>query len=97
MRLFICFLAGMMVAALNFVFAGLHHSMEKVSFYLLISSVVLIAIAILLSGSAVNGDRARANDAFEDSAERRKRFKWVWNFLIMSVPCVISLAIIYTL
>ena len=49
--------AGVIVAALNFVFAGLHHSLEKVSFYLLMSSVCLISIAILLSGllSAVIG------------------------------------------
>jgi hypothetical protein len=59
-----CLLAGVIVVALNFAFAGLHHSLEKVSFYLLMSSVCLISIAILLSGSAVSGDRARANAAY---------------------------------
>jgi amino acid transporter len=92
-----CLLAGVIVAALNFAFAGLHHSLEKVSFYLLMSSVCLIVLAILLSGSAVSGDRVRANAAYEDKAERRERFKWVKNFLIMSVPGIISLAMVYTL
>ncbi|GGA42638.1 DUF5316 family protein [Paenibacillus physcomitrellae] len=47
----------------------------------------LLASAILLSGSAVGGDRMRANQAYEsmnDQAgkERRSRLKWSgWLFL----------------
>ncbi|ANS76183.1 hypothetical protein AWM70_17660 [Paenibacillus yonginensis] len=47
----------------------------------------LLATAILLSGSAVGGDRMRANQAYEsmndqDGMGRRTRLKWTgWLFL----------------
>lgn len=58
-------------------------------------SSALIVLAVILSGSAVSGDRERANGFSETKDDRRSRFKWAQNFLWAAVPCLFVTMIIY--
>lgn len=57
-------------------------------------SIVLIVLAVLVSGLAVSGDRQRANFQSETKEERRFKIQSTLNILIMAVPTVITFMIL---
>jgi hypothetical protein len=91
------FLIGIILVAANFIFAFVNNTLVNIGFYLLITSAILIVIAIFISGAAVSGDRLRANNGYEDKSDRNERFKWVKNIIIMAIPCIVTLIIVYNL
>ncbi|NBI30014.1 DUF5316 family protein [Chengkuizengella marina] len=52
-------------------------------------AIILIILAIITSGTAVNGDRMRANFAYETRQDTYSRMRWSKNFLLMSIPSLV--------
>ncbi|NDI35308.1 DUF5316 family protein [Chengkuizengella sediminis] len=59
------------------------HSIGNITFKV---AIILIILAILTSGTAVSGDRMRANFAYESREEKKSRMRWSKNLLLMSIP-----------
>ncbi|WP_339246410.1 DUF5316 family protein [Bacillus sp. FSL R5-0523] len=58
-------------------------------------SIIIIGIAVLISGLAVSGDRQRANHYSETKENRQFRIKNTLNLIILAIPSVI--VVIYLL
>ncbi|MDP5275379.1 DUF5316 domain-containing protein [Chengkuizengella axinellae] len=54
-----------------------------------IVAIVFIVLAVITSGSAVSGDRMRANFAYETKEDRYSRMRWSKNLFLMSIPSLI--------
>ncbi|MCL6428451.1 DUF5316 family protein [Bacillus subtilis] len=52
-------------------------------------SIIIIGIAVLISGLAVSGDRQRANHYSETKENRQFRIKNTLNLIILAIPSVI--------
>lgn len=48
--------------------------------------IILLVVAMLLSGVFVSGDRMRANQAAETTERRKERNKTTFNALLMAIP-----------
>ncbi|MFS1514517.1 DUF5316 domain-containing protein [Chengkuizengella sp. SCS-71B] len=51
--------------------------------------IILIVLAIITSGTAVSGDRMRANFVYESREDRNSRMRWSKNLMLMSIPSLI--------
>jgi hypothetical protein len=59
------------------------------------AALVLLALAIILSGVLGSGDRIRANYSHEDKHERERRNKWISSLLLMAIPNIVGVIILY--
>lgn len=70
-----------------------------INFYLVsayfVVSVIFIAIAILISGFSVSGDRMRANNASESRNDRKWRIGFSGKLVLIAIPNIIALCISY--
>ncbi|MCY8827197.1 DUF5316 family protein [Bacillus atrophaeus] len=57
-------------------------------------SIILIGIAVLISGLAVSGDRQRANHYSETKENRQFRIKNTFNIVITAIPSLIILIVL---
>jgi hypothetical protein len=59
-----------------------------------VAAIVPLLLSGLLSGAFVGGDRIRANFNTETKKDRKIRSKWVYRFLLISLPNICLLIIL---
>ncbi|MEJ9152457.1 DUF5316 family protein [Bacillus smithii] len=69
----------------------------NVSRIFFIVSVLLIVLAVVLSGLGVSGDRIRANAATETKEDRNWRIDTSKNIILIALPSIIGFFLTYSL
>ncbi|MEN6326966.1 MAG: DUF5316 domain-containing protein [Syntrophomonas sp.] len=59
------------------------------------AAVVMLALAVVFSGSLGSGDRFRANYGHEDNQERKRRNRWTSVLCLMAVPNILGAVILF--
>ncbi|MEQ8235161.1 MAG: DUF5316 domain-containing protein [Syntrophomonadaceae bacterium] len=59
------------------------------------ASIVLIALAVIFSGSLGSGDRIRANYTHEDRGERQRKNQWTSSLLLIALPNVVGAILLF--
>lgn len=60
------------------------------------AALVLLALAVVFSGSLGSGDRIRANYGHEDNQERQRRNQWTSSLLLMAIPNILGAMILFS-
>jgi len=58
------------------------------------AALILLALAIIFSGSLGSGDRIRASYSHENSVERKRRNRLTSSLVLMSIPNVLGAIIV---
>jgi hypothetical protein len=59
-------------------------------------ALVMLALAVVFSGSLGSGDRIRANYGHEDNKERQRRNQWTSSLLLMAIPNILGAVILFS-
>lgn len=57
--------------------------------------MVLLALAVVMSGVLGSGDRIRVNNGYEDPSERKQRKDLTISLLLMAIPNVLGAIILF--
>ncbi|MGG1689383.1 DUF5316 domain-containing protein [Bacillus ginsengihumi] len=82
------FIAGVIIALIiSIIGIAIKFSVSQIFF---IVSLVIIILAVLVSGFGVSGDRIRANTSNETKEDRNWRINFSRNLIILSIPSIIG-------
>jgi heme/copper-type cytochrome/quinol oxidase subunit 2 len=89
------FITGIIVSLIIWIAGAV--SNINVSRIFFIVSILLIVLAVVLSGLGVSGDRIRANAATETKEDRNWRIDTSKNIILIALPSIIGFFLSYSL
>jgi hypothetical protein len=60
------------------------------------AALLMLALAVIFSGSLGSGDRIRASYGHEDKQERQRRNQWTSTLCLMAIPNILGAIILFS-